>query len=424
MIKIRQWRNNPTAISGFLYTSSSLIKSFVGIVSGFLVLRYVAPEEIGIWQAFFIISTYAGFLNAGVPSGLNREIPFLFGKGMKEKAFEMAAAAKYFSQVCGGIAFLAMALGTALMLYFQQPWRNILAFSGVLVLVALEFLYGYYIVLYRTNEAFRDFSKVNIAESVLLVGLFPAIIYFGFTGFVVYKVLTSLIFLLLLKFYNPIKVRASFNRKHIVDLIKIGLPIAVMGYLYGIGKSFIKFALLYHGGVLLLGVFAPVFAIISAIKILPKTLARFFYPKFSYELGKTGDTRQLWKKVQRISFYLAIMLCLFFIPVIFLIPFFIETFLPKYTESIFAAQMVTLSALIASSFLGVHALNSLKAYKGRLIITLIYLITAAAFPFSLPLFFQNPIIGISVSLVVVDIVNFVVSYFVTRYSLLNAKTIG
>lgn len=408
-----------TGKTAFFYSSSSILKSVVGTASGFIALLYITPEEIGVWQAFFIIITYANFVSLGIPDGLNREIPYLQGEGKEKEGLELASAAKFYSYICFGITIISLIVGGFLVNYYGQEKLHLYSFIGVLLILSIQFLYRYYVVLYRTNDAFKKFSYVNLTQGVLLILLFPLIIYYKMEGFILYKILNDLFFLFLLVIYSPIKVKPKYNLKYLIHLIKVGLPIYTMGYLNQLGKSFIKFAILYYGGTITLGLFAPVFAVINGVKILPTSLARFFYPRFSFQFGKTQDTVSLWKSVKNISIYLFIFLSIVFIPIIFLIPYVVEVFLPHYSESILPTQMVIISTILLSSFLGVYALNSIKAYKSRLILTIAYLFNALCFSFLLPIFIDNLLISIALAIIVTDLMNFVITFFIVRRKLLN-----
>lgn len=335
----------------------------------------------------------------------------------------LTSSARFLSFACAGITLLILSGGVVYFILHKSPINTLLSFTGVFLVIGISFLHNYYVVLYRTNQAFKNLSKINFIEGVFLLLLFPAIVLWGFHGYIAYQVLNHLFFLSLLVLFNPIKTSLRFNIRDIFHLAKIGLPIFILGYLYSIGKSFLKFAILAFGGVHLLGIFAPVFAVINAVKMLPLAISRFLYPKFSYQLGKTGDPQLLWKPVRKITILLIVSHTIFFVPVVFIIPNAIESFFPKYTDSILSTQMVILSAILSSSFIGINALNSLKAIKSRLYITIIYLVSSIIFPFTMPSILGNPILGIAISIIIIDVFNFITSWFITKKALLNAKII-
>lgn len=410
-------KNNKTALIAFFYTSSALLKTVISTASGFIVLFYVTPEELGIWQAFFIITTYANFLNLGIPDGLNREIPFLQGKKNYLKAEQYASSAKFFSYICAALTVVTLIIGWIILDLKKANNIELISFIGVLSIIAIQFLNQYFVVLFRSNSAFKRFSYVNLTQAALLVLLFPLIIYQGILGYIFYQIFTNLIFLILLIILSPIKVNAKFNIKDVKSLIQIGLPIFIMGFLNQMGKSIIKLAVLYFGGTVMLGIFAPVFAVINGVKILPKTIARFFYPKFSFQLGENGNTIQLWQSVRKIFIFLIVFLSIVFIPISIAIPYIIESFAPKYIDSVLPAQIVIFSTIVSASFLGTHALNSMKAYKSRVVLSITYLSCATIFPFSLPFIIDDFIIAITLAMILTDVIYFIMSYFIVKNKL-------
>jgi O-antigen/teichoic acid export membrane protein len=406
--------------SGVFYTASSLLTTIVNIAAGFLVLRWVGPEEMGVWQALLIINTYAVIGNLGVTTGLAREFPFLLGKGEKDHALVLASTAKAYTFFCALISFIVLGIALAYFLFINPKGLTfILSFIAVILILTINFYKDYLITLFRTNKAFDKLSITYLIQAVISIALLFLIYKFHYYGFILYNVLITIISLVLLLLITPFKVDLKFNFKDFILLVKTGLPLFIMSYLFGVSKSFIKFAILYFGGIQMLGLFAPVFAIRNGINTLPKIISQYLYPRFSFKLGATGDSTLLWRPVRNISFLL--LTCLFFaiLPIYYFMPELIETFFPKYTESIFASRLALVSGVFFGSFIGVFVLNSVKGYKERLIITISYIAFSIVLPFALPFFFSNKIIALAWAILIIDVLYFMVAYAVTRKKLLS-----
>ncbi len=406
--------------TGIFFIGSVSFTTIVNIVAGFLVLRWVGPEEMGVWQLLIMINTYAVIGNLGITTGLSREFPFLLGKNRNETAIELAATTKAYTFFC---LIATLFIWIVLLGYFVlqgKPTNYLLTFTTVMLMLAISFYKDYVLTLFRTNTAFNKLSKSFLFQGIIAILLLPIIFLFKYQGYLFYNILTSVFSLGLLIMINPVKVTGTFKRANFVLLFKTGMPIYLMGYLYGVSKTFIKFSILYYGGILLLGIFAPVFAIRNGISILPKSVAQFIYPKFSFKIGATNNPALLWKPVKSISLLLLISFGILIIPIFYYMPEIITAFFPKYTDSIFPCKMALLSGVIYSSFIGIASLNSVKGYRERLIITSAYIILSAVLPFFVPYFFSNKIEGIAWAIFLIDLFYFILAYFITRSKLLKS----
>src|SRR4051812_28883411 len=92
-----------------LFAMSSVILNFTGIISGFIVYKWVDPYYIGLWSSLLLVDTYSTFLRLGVINGMNREFPYWLGKGDTEKANRLIQTTFYYT-LCTIALFLVGAL--------------------------------------------------------------------------------------------------------------------------------------------------------------------------------------------------------------------------------------------------------------------------------------------------------------------------
>lgn len=412
-------RNKQNIKSGTLYTAASLFSTFVNIVAGFLVLRWVGPEEIGVWQMLLIINSYALIGNLGITSGLARELPYLMGKGEPDQAYSLAETTKAYTLFCTATTLIILIIINVIFWFKGKDLVYILSFTTIMLILAINFYKDYVLTLFRTNKSFSKLSVSYLIQGVLSIVLLPIIYLFRFEGYLAYNLGTTIISLLLLLKINPIQVAADFDYKKFILLFKTGMPLFIMAYLYGVSKTFIKFAVLHFGGIIMLGLFAPVFAIRNGLNILPKIITQYIYPKLTHKYGATNDSTLLWKPVRNISFLLLISLGVAIGPVYYFMPDIVSVFFPMYLESVFPARMALLSGVVFSSFIGVIALNAVKGYKERLLITISYITLSALLPFLLPIFITDKTVAIAWAILLIDVTYFVTAYLITRKRLLQ-----
>ncbi|MCA9784514.1 MAG: hypothetical protein KC518_13100, partial [Candidatus Cloacimonetes bacterium] len=85
---------------------SSTLLSVVSMIAGIIVIRWMPPEELGLWQSVLIIQTWALIFQTGVITGLSRELPFHLGRGEEDYVKELAASAQSVALIGLGLLIL------------------------------------------------------------------------------------------------------------------------------------------------------------------------------------------------------------------------------------------------------------------------------------------------------------------------------
>jgi O-antigen/teichoic acid export membrane protein len=394
-----------------IFSLSSVLFNGINTIIGIGVIYFLSPVEIGIWNSLLIVQPYLFIVQLGVYNGLNRELPFLLGSEQNELAQDLVVVAWRFSLFLAIISIVISVIVLLYLFYNNQPTIIFIGAVGVAVLVASEFLINYLLVLYRTKENLLKLSNVYFIQSVLLVLTLPFVIYFGYIGFVFRSIVLASILTVSLYFYRPYTFSRSVKISMLYDLIKVGLPLFTFGYLQGLTKSFSRIILLIFGDATLVGLFTPSAAVIVGIGMIPAAVSQYFYPRMSYLFGKHGRADILWQQVLKFSSFA------FFvsIPIVligwFVIPVLIENLLPVYMESIFPAQISLLSGAFEAAMIGINVLNSMKAYKWLLILTVAKLLLFFVFQYVLVQLLP-PLIGISLGYLSASTIYFILGVFI------------
>lgn len=146
------------------------------------------------------------------------------------------------------------------------------------------------------------------------------------------QLLLAVLNALLLHIYRPFKIKPKFDSKVFVILFKTGFPLFITSYLVQFVDTIPRLFIINYGNETMLGIFSPAILMISSFALLPNSLSTYYYPKLSYQFGKTGDANMLFKqllKIYVVSFFV-------FIPFIILAYLFIDDILvyfPKYKAS-------------------------------------------------------------------------------------------
>lgn len=312
----------------FNYVSSGLIGIPVSLVTGYLVLKNIDPELMGVWTAVLIFQNYAGFFGLGVISGLNRELPLAFGEREDEKAIQIAKSALGFSLFQSSI-YVILLLG--LLTAIQSDYYYKLS----LVALCLRLIMGSYSLYldstFRTSSDFASLSKINWFYSLIRLIASP-IILLGFEYYVLYFLIPELVRLLLLHLWRPLKVKPSLDFNVLKKLVAIGFPLFIMTYLSGLIDSVPRLFLLWKSGEYGLGIITPVLMIAGIFDQFVGILNVYFNPRWTYEYGSDKNIKKIWLKVKKTVSYAIAIIILTILPVYFFSEELIKLF-PKYESS-------------------------------------------------------------------------------------------
>jgi O-antigen/teichoic acid export membrane protein len=403
--------------TAILYTFATFLRTLGLMLGGFIVIRWIDPEELGLWQSLMIVATYAPVLQLGITNGLNRDLPFMFGAGRQEKGRDLVSSAQSYSGICMVASILiTLVLISIIYLAGNHNYNLLTGIAGVGMIIAFRFYENFLSVTYRANQSFIKLSYAYFIHFLLIILSLPVVYYAHYTGLVIYQVFTGFSIMIIMYYIRPVRIKPVLKWPTIKELIKTGLPIYIISYVQQISKSFGKIILLYVGGTITVGLFSPALAIHAAMIMLPRILAQYFYPKMSYSYGKYNNKPLLWTWVWEISLFIIAGSALLIIPGWFAMPYLIETFFPKYTDGILATQLSLLSGALAGAFVSSNVLGSIKDYKSWSVITIIKLVLN----FLLPVVFiqvMNPLNGVAAGLLVADIVVLISSLFIIHRAL-------
>jgi O-antigen/teichoic acid export membrane protein len=401
--------NNKAAI---LFSSSSVILSLVKLVSGVVIIKWVLPEDIGLWNSISLIQSYTAILTLGMLSGLNRELPYYMGKGDQDYIIKLAQTTLYFVRILNVVISIVTVLALIYIYFFVS--QNIELLFGIFsigIIITTAFYNTYLSVTYRASSEFVKLSKMQLYISgfTLITVILPY--YYSYYGLVIRTVLISIFSVAAIYVVRPLKVKAAFDKKSFKELIKTGIQLYAIGYLDDIGRTFNRTILLSYGGVIMVGYFSPAIAIITGMAILPGAMAQYIYPQMSFNFGKFNDPGKLWGWVWKSALGMfAIGLPLILMGWL-LIPYFIKTFFPNYLESTFATQMALVSGVFDSATIGTQVLNTLKSFKWLTILTVfkLALLWVAMNYFASSM---NPLEGVAIGMVIASVIIWIVSMLI------------
>lgn len=343
------------------FGASSLALTVANMVGGILALRWVPPELMGPWQATLLLQAYCDFLKLGVLNGMNREFPFRMGQGDEAGAMRALATTLAWLRI-GSLLGLAAFAGLGVMNWDKGAAWQVAAVAG-----ALQWSFAYYSsyvqATLRGGDDFARLSLIQYCSAAIGLLLLPLVAFGGFPGFCARAVLQVAIASLMLRSVMRLRPAPALERSEFRRLLLAGFPLFVASYLFQLGMNAERSALLALGDERLLGLFAPVAAVLSAVLVLPNAAALYIYPQLSRGLGKDADPTRLWDLAWRNSRVTAAVAAAVAVGAWLLVEPVTRAIFPAYLASVPAMKWAAVSGIFLAFRPMSTALPALQAWR-------------------------------------------------------------
>lgn len=277
----------------------NLVAMVFRMIGGLITGRLVAPATLGLFNGIGLVLGYVPFLQLGVLNGLNRELPYYVGKGDRQRAEELAAAAQAWALAVGCGVFVALLGVAGWQLAHGEMWKA----AGWLAnaILALFLFYGtYYLQMtFRTSHDFARLALVNVVESAFGLVLLVLVAFLSFYGLCLRLVLMGIVSTALLYFWRPVRVGPKWSFRHFKHLLKIGVPIFGVGQIYAYWAVIDSTLVLKFAGTEGMGLYAMVILATTALQLVPQAVGQVVYPRMAQEYGKSerlSDLVQIARK--------------------------------------------------------------------------------------------------------------------------------
>lgn len=354
-----------------LYTISSLSLNFCSLFTGLITYKFIEPYYIGIWQTLLLIETYLMFMRMGIINGMNRELPFELGKGNKSIAISHAETTLAFTLLLI-VTIIVISTGILLFGFVSPKW--VFPCLVMMVIVSIKFFNSFLLGTYRANADFSKLTNIQFIQAVLKLAAILLVVKWKFNGLLIKELVLISSLTFLTYHYRPMKsLKVRFNRDSFRKLFKVGFPIFVGGYLIGLLNTVPKLIILKFGTISMLGIYAPLLTVLTAISVIPDSISAYLYPKMTFSLGQSNDKLKIWKK----ALFTHLGIFILGIPVAlgcwYFVPMFFERFLPNYVESNPLIKTGVFIAIFMGYKFGYTTLITLKEWK----LIVLYLISFA-----------------------------------------------
>lgn len=418
MLNIKKFTSHKLLQTGVRFSIVSTMKSVATMIVGLAIMFWLTPMEVGMWNAVSLFLAYGPLFQLGIQSGLNIELPILLGKGDENNAKEYVANAFGYAVI---ISLVFLISGSVLSIFVYYKYGLSLA-MGVLTIIMMSVFASFQLHMaarYRSAKAFDRLSSINLVDTVLIVVLVWFIYKYHYWGILIYNVVYNLVDLVLLFRYAPYRnIKPKFELQRLFSLGKVGVALMILIQLRTAAQTLPRWIIIVKAGTEKLGLFTPAMAVNALISLIPGQIAQFFHPQMGYIYGKTGQARNIWKYVK----ILFIILPIATIPIAAAIwafaPWLLETFFPKYLESLWAMRIMAVAFTFSSAATTSWVLNTLKAFKYSYFFSICDFCGAFVYPYLMVSLTQlNILEAVTLGLAINCFISYWLNVFVLRHVL-------
>ena len=149
-------------------------------------------------------------------------------------------------------------------------------------------------------------------------------------------------------------------------MMKLGLPMFGEANVYGLWPTMQRTLILALGGTKALGLFALAVMVENSMNTVTNSMNSVIYPTMATKWGKGGTVSEVIKLILK-PFGLGIMLFALALPLgWYLLPIFVESFIPNYIEGVGVAQLMLFVGLLGLGNVFSNIYNVIKNQADRL----------------------------------------------------------
>ncbi|MGE5499902.1 MAG: lipopolysaccharide biosynthesis protein [Syntrophothermus sp.] len=390
------------------------------MIVGFVIAKFIAPNDLGLWATINLALTYSVFLQAGLINGLNLELPFAYGKGDDEEAKNMAGTVQTFTFFSSVLVLIAGIV--VFSLANTQGEKIRFGILAVTIIISFSYYQNYLLSTFRSKNSFSKLSIIQFADAFVNILTLFFVAYYSFYGMLIKAVIVAANYVFLLHLTRPIKVKLIWKNSAIIRLLKIGLPIWGLVYLDSFSSTVDKLWLLKYTDFTNVGLYSFGLYTLTTFSLLSQSIASYIYPRMTYNYGKNNDKRILWNYVKSITKVLFIGQMGLAVLGYFVIPHLVAAYFPNYILSISAMQILLFAGVFKGSVIGVNALWSIKDWKYMITYQVIYSVLLIGLPFIGIHLMANKIIGVAFGVLSANFLNLISGLYLTYKATSEVKS--
>ena len=343
----------------FKMYSSSLFTMVIGLVGSFITARILGPTYQGFSKSVDLIQSYYPLSSFGVLNGMSRNVAMAHGKKDKEEASVIIDTT--FTSLFS-LPLLVSVVCFLLPIFMQFDSLTTLAFHITAVTSFLSLIGNINTRILFAELRFGVAAKIGVFSSLsgTIVGVLLVYL-LNIEGRLWANLLSSAIALSISVYFVGHRFRFAINRKQLDSVVRIGLPIMLVGMTYTLLLGIDRWIILLFLSLADLGYYSIALTFSQLISGIIGSLSEITYQRLNRKFGETSNPRDLFSvatlPVQLLSLALPPVISL----LILWLPILVHMLLPKFEPGIFAAQIYIFGTFVYG--LSVNILNTVSRQK-------------------------------------------------------------
>lgn len=387
---------------------ASLFLQLTAFIVGMVVSKILGPNMLGYWGLFHIVTNYYVFSNLGVTNGLTRELGLLIGKNERGSMKNNIGAASAVHIVFPGTTSLILIVYS---FFLISPLSWVFLFSGIVGFVQL-----YEETLIRITNAFEKhkmLAGISVFRSLIsFLIVIPLVYFFDLRGRMIAALILAIIGLIVTYKYLPVPLSISFNKSHIINLISIGFPIALTGFLSASFFLVDRLVITKFLSIEDLGFYTFAFYLVTVVMNIKSNVAGILYQRQNIIFGADGviNKQRLFEVSKSSALFTTDLTGVLSGLILIVFSFFVKYFMPEYINSIAITYIIVFSQVMGS----INVFNTVGKHTHYLLI----MVASLAINVALCVIFVNlwGIIGVAYATFSSFIfLNIVINFFNLKY---------
>jgi len=338
---------NKTLKNIFYFLTAIVISKFIGSFTSFFTAKILQPPDFGLWITILLIASYAPILSFGTVETLLKQYPYHVGRGEFDRAREIENGVMGSIILSSGLLFLIGAIAYCILRIKSTELLSSMILA-MFITSSMSFFSAFF---YHRFAAHQNFKMVSLLEtlraflsSILVVGFAW---FYGLKGAVLGFLFNEIIICSLsavLNIRHCGMISWNFNLRLIGRLIRIGLPITIIWWIFMIQSSADRVISISLLGKIATGFYGLGVAIVAIITLLPSAVSRVLYPKVSEGVGRQMAGKDMARLVVDPAFALSLTIPLLVGTILIFLPSIYHYIFPRYLPGLASAQILLLGS--------------------------------------------------------------------------------
>jgi len=326
--------------------TGSYVAMAVNLLTTYISLSVLRPEQIGLFQTFLLVKSYALYANFGEVQSIRKQGALLWARGahielQRYQDQTLTVALMSVSVVVSTIIIVGVTI-------LKPTGISALTLGAILVLFAIEYLQYFFGNCLAARNDFELWTRGAVLLAVVSLVLLLLILPFGYVGFLLSKIIAGIVFLVYL--LRVLKFRFRFTR-HITEfrtMVKTGLPMSIIGLLSAYYVTADRLVVVHRLDTLQMGIYSIVPMIAVPLALFVQGTSTVLFTRSSHMLGTRASPKAIVEDVatftRSVDRFVPHLVCM----LIFFLPLVVRSLLPRYEAGTTAAQI----ALLGYCFFG------------------------------------------------------------------------